>query len=197
MALRGRNSQRTEIEREAPNPPSRTLLATADVPGTLSLKEAAQKAKAAGLVYRKSGAVHATLRNGHAGHRRVLMKIERSSCGQLSRCSFVALSTDKGDAMRKSLTALAAATTLAVAAVATPTTADARWGWWGPAFGGFAAGAIIGSALARPYYAYPYYGYGYGYGPYYGYGYPAYYYAPRPYYGYYGRRYYARRYWRY
>ena len=77
--------------------------------------------------------------------------------------------------MRKSLTALTAATTIAVAAVATSTTADARWrgGWWGPAIGGFALGAIVGSAFARPYYAYPYYGYGYGY-PAYGYGYPAY-----------------------
>jgi hypothetical protein len=99
--------------------------------------------------------------------------------------------------MRKSLTALAVAATIAVAAIATPTTAEARRGWWGPALGGFAVGAIIGSALARPYYGYGYgYGYGYpaygyGYAPaYYGYGYPAYgygyapryYYAPRPYY---------------
>jgi hypothetical protein len=99
----------------------------------------------------------------------------------------------RGDAMRKSLTALAAATTIAVAAVATPTTADAQWrrgGWWGPALGGFAVGAIIGSAFARPYYAYAYYGYGYGYGPNYGYGYPANYGAPQPYYygGYYAPR---------
>jgi hypothetical protein len=36
-------------------------------------------------------------------------------------------------------------------------------GWWGPALGGFAIGAIVGSAFARPYYAYPSYGYGYGY----------------------------------
>lgn len=101
--------------------------------------------------------------------------------------------------MRKSLTALAAAATVAGAAIATPTTADARWGWWGPALGGFAIGAIIGGALARPYYGYGYGSYGYGYGypaygyyapTYYGYapayyGYaPAYsgYYAPRPYY---------------
>jgi hypothetical protein len=106
--------------------------------------------------------------------------------------------------MRKSLTALAAATSIGVATVATSTTADARWGWggwWGPAIGGFAVGALIGSALARPYYGYGY-GYpayyGYGYPAYYGYGHPAYYgypryysygfYAPRPYY----RRYYAR-----
>ena len=74
--------------------------------------------------------------------------------------------------MRKSLTALAAATSLGIAAVATPTTADARWArWgWGPAIGGFAVGALIGSALARPYYGYgypAYYGYGYGYPAYY------------------------------
>ena len=106
--------------------------------------------------------------------------------------------------MTKSLTALAAATTIGLASVAAPSTADARWGWggwWGPAIGGFAGGALIGSAFARPYY-----GYGYGYGSYYRYGYPAYYsygypayysygyYAPRPYY----RHYYARRhYYRY
>ena len=94
--------------------------------------------------------------------------------------------------MRKTLTAFAAAGTLAVATIATPTTADARWGWWGPAVGGLVVGAIIGSALARPAYGYYGYGYpaysyygGYGYTPaYYGYAYsPGYYYAPRPYYG--------------
>jgi hypothetical protein len=93
--------------------------------------------------------------------------------------------------MRQYLTAFAAAGTLAVATIATPTTADARWGWWGPALGGLAVGAIIGSALARPAYGYyGYYGYpaysSYGYAPaYYGYAYsPGYYgyYAPRPYY---------------
>ena len=56
-----------------------------------------------------------------------------------------------------------------------------RWGWrgggWGWGLGGFAAGAIIGSAIASPYY------YG-GYYPYRGY-YPAYGYPP-PAYGYYG-----------
>jgi hypothetical protein len=38
-----------------------------------------------------------------------------------------------------------------------------RWGWWGPGavIGGLAAGAIVGSALAAPYYGYPGpYGYG-------------------------------------
>jgi hypothetical protein len=72
---------------------------------------------------------------------------------------------------------------------------DCRRGWWGPAIGAFAVGAIVGSAFARPYYggyfggyypsysSYPAYGYSY---PSYGYSYaPAYYgyaYAPRPYY---------------
>src|SRR5262249_41751722 len=101
---------------------------------------------------------------------------------------------NRGDAMRKTLTALAAAATLATATVTVPSTAEARWGWRGGAFiGGLAAGAIIASAFARPYYYGGYYG-GYGgyyggYGGYYG-GYPAYYggyYAPAPvYYSYYG-----------
>jgi hypothetical protein len=72
--------------------------------------------------------------------------------------------------MRKTLTALTAAATLATAAIATTTTADARgFGWRGPAIlGGLAAGAIIGGALAAPYYGYGpgYYG-AYGPGPYY------------------------------
>jgi hypothetical protein len=71
--------------------------------------------------------------------------------------------------MRTTLTALAAAATIAVTAIAAPTEAEARNGWWipGAVIGGIAAGAIIGG-LARPYY--------YGPGPYY--------YAPGPaYYG--------------
>jgi hypothetical protein len=97
------------------------------------------------------------------------------------------------DPMRKSLTALAAAATFAAAAVAAPTTADARWGWRGGAFiGGLAAGAVIGGALARPYYGGYYGGYYNSYyypGPaYYNYYAPApvyydYYAAPQPYYG--------------
>src|SRR5262245_62712292 len=93
--------------------------------------------------------------------------------------------------MRKALTAVALAATIAVAAVAAPTAAEARRGWWiGPAIGGFAAAAIIGSAFARPYYGYGgYYGgyyHGYYAAPaYYGYAAPSYYssYAPQP--GYY------------
>jgi hypothetical protein len=78
--------------------------------------------------------------------------------------------------MRKSLTALVTAATIAVAAVAAPSAAEARWGWGGPGFflGGLAAGALVGAALApNYYYGYPgYYGYpayygGYGYSPYY------------------------------
>jgi hypothetical protein len=115
--------------------------------------------------------------------------------------------------MRKRLTALVAATSIGIATVGASTSADARWGsggWWGPAIGGFAVGAVIGSALARPYYGYGYgypASYGYGYPAYYSYGYPRYYsygypryssygfYAPsRPYH----RHYYARRhYYRY
>ena len=59
---------------------------------------------------------------------------------------------------------------LALKNAAAPLTTDVRWrGGWGWGLGGLAAGAIIGGALARPYY----YGYPYGY-----YGYPAYGYPP-------------------
>src|SRR6516162_8643153 len=85
--------------------------------------------------------------------------------------------------MRKAVATLAAAATPAAATIATPNSAHARRGWWGPGIvGGFAAGAVIGSAVARPYY-YPYGYYGY-YAPA-----PVYYdyYTPAPvYYGYYG-----------
>jgi len=81
--------------------------------------------------------------------------------------------------MRKFLTALVAVAALGTAAVATSSTADARWGYgwhggygwrggwgWGP--GPFVAGAVIGGGLAAPYWS--------GYGPYYPYGsYPSYY----------------------
>jgi BA14K-like protein len=51
------------------------------------------------------------------------------------------------------------------------------WGWGAPAAGGFVAGALVGSALAAPYYYAP--------GPYYPY-YPSPYYPPAPA-GYYAR----------
>jgi hypothetical protein len=68
--------------------------------------------------------------------------------------------------MRKTLTALALAATVAVAAVAAPTGAEARWGGRGPGlFGGLIVGGLIAGALAPRYYGYQspgYYGY---YGP--------------------------------
>jgi hypothetical protein len=49
--------------------------------------------------------------------------------------------------MKRMLTALIAAATVASAALATSAPAEARWGWgWGWGLGGFAAGAVIGSA---------------------------------------------------
>jgi hypothetical protein len=66
--------------------------------------------------------------------------------------------------MKRILTALVAAATLAGAALVSSAPAQAYWrGGWGWGLGGFAAGAVIGSALARPYYPYGYYGY---YAPY-------------------------------
>jgi hypothetical protein len=71
--------------------------------------------------------------------------------------------------MYKTLTAVVAAGALAIGAVvATPQTAEARC--YGCAvgagvIGGLAAGAIIGSAFARPYYGYGYYGGPVYYGP--------------------------------
>ena len=75
---------------------------------------------------------------------------------------------------KKSVAALLALTIAGVAMLA-PTEASARWrrGWgWGGIGAGIAAGAIIGGALASPYY--------YGGGPYGYYG-PGPYYAPGPY----------------
>ncbi|HEX5508012.1 MAG TPA: hypothetical protein VFX37_05865 [Pseudolabrys sp.] len=62
--------------------------------------------------------------------------------------------------MKKTLTALATAATLAVAAVAVPQQAEARGGALAAGIiGGLAAGAIIGSAAAHgPYYGPAYYG---------------------------------------
>jgi hypothetical protein len=74
--------------------------------------------------------------------------------------------------MRKSLTALAAAAVIGLTALATSNPANA-WGRWGPGWGWhggwgwgpgpFVAGAVVGGALAAPYYyrGYPYGPYGY------------------------------------
>jgi hypothetical protein len=63
--------------------------------------------------------------------------------------------------MRKTLTALATAATVAVAAIATPTAAEAHhWGWRGPGLlGGLIVGGLVASAFAPRYYYnnYPYY----------------------------------------
>jgi hypothetical protein len=74
--------------------------------------------------------------------------------------------------MRKLLTALVAVVAIGATTVAMSTPAAAwrggwGWGWrggwgWGP--GPFVAGAVVGAAVAAPYY----YGYYYPYGPYYG-----------------------------
>jgi hypothetical protein len=82
--------------------------------------------------------------------------------------------------MRKTLAALAAAATIAVATLAAPTAAEARW-WGGghvgfrgpgPFFGGLVAGALIAPHFYRPafyhpafYYRRPFFAYGYGPGP--------------------------------
>ena len=73
--------------------------------------------------------------------------------------------------MKRILTALVAAATLAGAALTSSAPAEAYWrggygwhgggwGWrgggWGWGLGGFAAGAVVGAALASPYYGYPY-----------------------------------------
>jgi opacity protein-like surface antigen len=68
--------------------------------------------------------------------------------------------------MRKSLTAVALAATVAVAAVAAPSAAEAHhWGWRGPGLiGGLILGGLAASAFAPRYH-----------GGYYGYDYPRYY----------------------
>jgi hypothetical protein len=86
----------------------------------------------------------------------------------------LSLLREKGEAMRKTLMALAAAATLAVSALAAPAPAHAQRGLGAAVAGGLIGGAIVGGAIA----ASPgYYGYGPGYyGPGYGYygGGPAY-----------------------
>ncbi len=74
--------------------------------------------------------------------------------------------------MRKTLTAIAVAATLAIASVAAPQPAEARHGRnAGAIIGGLAAGALFGAAIAS---GPRYYGPGYYYGP------PRrYYYRPR------------------
>ena len=112
-----------------------------------------------------------------------------------------------GPAQSAPLTALsAAAKPIAEETSAVPV----RFGGWGWGVGALAAGALIGAAIASPYYyggydpsyygyGYPYYGYSAGYYPTYSYGYTTTYY-PAYSYGYYrpyGRHYgWHRSYWR-
>jgi hypothetical protein len=77
------------------------------------------------------------------------------------------LTSEKGEAMRKTLMALAAVATLAISAVASP--AHAQRGFGAGLAAGIIGGAIVGGAIAGPGYYGPGYGYGYGYGPGYGY----------------------------
>jgi hypothetical protein len=87
-------------------------------------------------------------------------------------------SNEKGEAMRKTLMALAAVATLAVSAIAAPAPAHAQRGLGAAVAGGLIGGAIVGGAIAS---SPGYYGYGPGYyGPGYGYGGPAYVAAPGP-----------------
>src|SRR5580700_3046634 len=61
--------------------------------------------------------------------------------------------------MKKILAGLLGVTLIGATALATTTSAEARWGGWGGwgwGVGGFAAGAVIGSALTAPYYGYAY-----------------------------------------
>jgi hypothetical protein len=72
----------------------------------------------------------------------------------------------KGEAMKKTLMALAAVATLAVSAVVAPAPAHAQRGVGAGIAAGIIGGAIVGGALAGPgYYGYGprYYGPGYGY----------------------------------
>ena len=82
--------------------------------------------------------------------------------------------------MRKSAFALAAAVTIGITALASPSPAEARWrGGWGPGIAGGLIGAAVIGGLASSAYAYgPSYGY-YGY-PYAG-GYAPAYYGDSPY----------------
>jgi hypothetical protein len=83
----------------------------------------------------------------------------------------LSLLDEKGDAMKKTLLALAAVATLAVSTLAAPAPAHAQRGFGAGLAAGVIGGAIVGGALAAPY---GYYGPGY-YGPGYGYyGGPAY-----------------------
>jgi hypothetical protein len=93
--------------------------------------------------------------------------IIQAKCGTFAAGTLRQLSLlhEKGEAMRKTLMALAAVATLAISAVAAPAPAHAQRGFGPGLAAGLIGGAIVGGALAGP----GYYGPGYGY-----YGGPAY-----------------------
>src|SRR5260221_7310207 len=95
--------------------------------------------------------------------------IIQAKCGTFAatdRLSATPAPDEKGDAMKKTLMALAAVATLAVSAVAAPAPAHAQRGVGAGIAAGIIGGAIVGGALASP----RYYGYGPGhYRPGYGY----------------------------
>jgi hypothetical protein len=105
--------------------------------------------------------------------------IVQAKCGTFAgtECFLAIWFREKGNAMKRTLMALAAVATLAVSAVAAPAPAHAQRGLGVGIAAGLLGGAIIGGAIAsNPYYYGPggYYGPGY-YGPGYGYyGRPAY-----------------------
>ena len=90
------------------------------------------------------------------------LRAERPKPHRMSDVRFLSRRRNGARVMRKTLVTLAAGATVVIGAVASPTTADARWRHRGfpvaPVIGGLAAGALIGAALAapRPYYSYAY-----------------------------------------
>jgi hypothetical protein len=91
--------------------------------------------------------------------------------GKYGTFAATGLLDEKGNAMRKTLMALAAVATLAISALAAPAPAHAQRGFGAGLAAGVIGGAIVGGALAGPgyyygpgYYPGPRYGY-YGYGP--------------------------------
>jgi hypothetical protein len=129
---------------------------------------------------KRSRFVHCESRLGPAGHlstKEARSFIDRSSeiwklaftlYRRLIRCRLL---HGKGEAMKKTLMALAAVVTLAVSAVAVPAPAHAQRGVAAGVAAGLIGGAIVGGAIASQngYYYGPGYGPGYGY-----YGGPAY-----------------------
>jgi hypothetical protein len=78
--------------------------------------------------------------------------VEHNRQGQPLKISRFSDRAFEVSAMKKCVTLIVAAVTMAATIFALPATADAGRGWWAPAvIGGIAAGAIVGSALAAPY----------------------------------------------